>query len=136
MTLYGSAIVESSCNGRTKTAPGPMSGSIFSGRSRSPIAHGCWDCTRIAIGLWIAACVCCGCIVMSKLSRDYMVLENLPCLSAWPWPNHGCCTVIVGLPWNLRNPISSSIILPLFLPLELCWDSMIALGLRWDSGLC
>ena len=20
------------------------------------IAHGCWDCTRIAIGLWIAAC--------------------------------------------------------------------------------
>ena len=36
---------------------GPMSGSILSGRSRSPIAHGCWDCTKIVIGLWIAACV-------------------------------------------------------------------------------
>ena len=35
---------------------GPLSGSIFSGRSRPPITHGRWDCTRIAIGLWIAAC--------------------------------------------------------------------------------
>ena len=40
-----------------------------------------------------------------------------------------------GLP-NLRNPISSSIILPLNLPPELRWDSWIALGLHGDSGLC
>ena len=35
-----------------------------------------------------------------------------------------------------RNPFSSSIILPLNLPLELQWDSWIALGLHGDYGLC
>ena len=44
-------------------------------------------------------------------------------------------SVCRGLP-DLRNPISSSIISLLFLPLELQWDSVIALGLQGDWGLC
>ena len=42
-------ILQSLHNGRTKTAPGSLSGSIYSGRSCSPIVIGFYDCIRIAI---------------------------------------------------------------------------------------
>ena len=49
------AISESGRNGRTRTAPEPLSGSIYSGRFRSLIAGRFWDCERIARGLRIVA---------------------------------------------------------------------------------
>ena len=63
-----------------------------------------------------------------------MVMENRQCLCAWPRPNYRCCTEIVGLPWIAEpshSAISSSIILTLFLPLELCWDCNRIMDCIW-----
>ena len=121
--LYGSAIVQSLCNGGTERCGTPVL--FYTLRPfRSPIAHGCWDCTRIALESWIAACAGFVFVADGLWCRNWncMVIENRSCLSARPWPSYRSCTEIVGLPWIAEpshSAISSSIILTLFLPLEL-----------------